>query len=177
MHLSPVEGIRLALRGQGREVEIGRGRVQSVGSNTAMTWVALDPEGASLMSFAGGVDPTRVELGANLEGVRVFLEVAGSCFASAEVGDEKEPLAATIIADSNCSFGQLVVVVQLLKEAGCVRVGLSVNDEFPGFDAARERDETPDALVKRDGNSRARIVVNVGLASRRNGRPTIRVKL
>ncbi len=148
MQSSAARQLKFQLRSQQRNalVTLGRGLGESGATEgaTHFALIATGPGGTSLAHM----DPTRdlpgasARLDANLEGIQSFLNAAGRIFAIPEGRGEEGVPTGMIVVRSNCSFGQFLNVVQLLKQSGCRKMTFEVNDFVP--------DPAPDILVDLD---------------------------
>lgn len=145
---SSAKQLKFQLRSQQRNALVTLERVWEVSGEAArpgrFAVIATGPGGTSLahMDAARNEPGQRSRLDPNLEGIQSFLNTAGRIFALPGAGVGEVVPAGMVVARSNCSFGQFLNVVQLLKQSGCRKMTFEVSDFVP--------DPAPDILVDLD---------------------------
>ncbi len=142
VYSSPFRSLKLQLRGQGTSVTIKRPgpefhrtmeRFAEGGGDGHLVFATTGPVATFVSTFkrGGNAAEGQSRLNPDLEGVQHFLNAAAAGFEPAGEGEAKSVPPLALIARSDCSLGQLVTVLQLLKQAGAETAAIVVNDEIP----------------------------------------------
>lgn len=158
--------IRFALSGQeGNGVTLDPFSVEEPGP-TSLIIVTCAPEGIDVGCIEGTelLDSDLKEtgrMGTDFEGLEKFLQVIAAGVGRSKVSGEKPMFILNVRSKS--SWGQMVRVMQLIREGGCKSGVVRIDDEFPGLDVVVKMDPNVEPPVRdsSDGGNRGRIVVNL----------------
>jgi biopolymer transport protein ExbD len=169
--LSEIEGrttypIRFALSGQeGHGVTLEPSISEEPGPSSLII-VTCAPEGVDVGCIIGAeaLDSELKEtgrMGVDFEGLESFLQVIAAGVERSKEKGEKPVFVLNVRSES--SWGQMVRVMQVIREGGCRSGIVRIDDEFPGLDFVVKMDPmvVPPVHDSVDLEKRERIVVNL----------------